>query len=376
MTRPADAALQIARPQAPAEKCAHRRRPEASSHEQNPCRPVSDQANREQCVEQDAERRVRDAEQRRSRRSEEDGASAVFELADLRPRQPSGQDAVVAPQRGDGRRRSDNRECRPRSGRRWLACAAPVGESRITSLCAHADRRSTLAARVAGATVDPEPLLRIGAAGRSSKAGVGGQLFRDVRGQEPSRRRHEARTCSSAQQFDLRERTDTRTRTESRTCRHCRSRRGRAGSAGRRRSRCRCAHGYGGSPRRRRSHRQEGPARAAAARRGAAGPSTFSISATGMSKPTATKSSVATTIRIDPRGPLPALAGTIDVPAAVHAHVRSQQQAATEFHQDVFPRRTHPAHHRPVIALIVMDARQVRETWTRTGPPLCPPARD
>ena len=60
-------------------------------------------------------------------------------------------------------------------------------------------------------------------------------------------------------------------------------------------------------------------------------------------------------------GPLPALAGAIDVPAAIHPHVRSQQQTATEFHQDVFPRRTHPAHQSSRDPVIVMDARQVRK---------------
>ena len=61
-------------------------------------------------------------------------------------------------------------------------------------------------------------------------------------------------------------------------------------------------------------------------------------SATGMLNPTASKFAVATTIRMS-RAALPPLAGPVDVPAAVHPHVRAQHEPAGEVHQQVLAAR-------------------------------------
>ena len=59
---------------------------------------------------------------------------------------------------------------------------------------------------------------------------------------------------------------------------------------------------------------------------------------------------------MSPRGPLPALAGPVDVPAAVHAHVRVQDQIAGERHQQMLAARDDRFDGAPDDGVVVGDA--------------------
>ena len=86
-------------------------------------------------------------------------------------------------------------------------------------------------------------------------------------------------------------------------------------------------------------------------------------SATGMLNPTASKSPVAIRTRMSRRGPLPALARPVDVPAAVHAHVRAENQvAARSASAGAFPRRARARSTRPVSG---------DSSWTRSARAAC-----
>ena len=214
------------------------------------------------------------------------------------------------------------------------ACAgmrAPVGQPRVGAAASEPDRRAAAPARLADAAVHPQPLVGIQAAGRPPAG-------RWARASGRGRRRWTAAVagrCRRSGQVIVRQRGDgacgwtpaTNRISDLKTLpmpathalieQHVGDRLvGRAAHP---------AH----APRRRRTPGRAGPDRAAAAARGGPSSRRSRNSATGTLKPTATKRvGRRRAMRMSRARALPALAGPVDVPAAVHAHVRAQDEVA------------------------------------------------